>query len=134
MKTLGRYLNATTFYAAAAVGIVIAASLYFYEVNQGEDIEFSEPIAQRSEGVSTVQVRATNQTDKTLCPEIRIAARDPDGEDLESVVAEPVDDDGVFSPRESIRFQAVLAGITDQEFDEEFDEYAAFVWEMHRCV
>ena len=134
MKTLGRYLNATTFYIAAVAGIVIAASLYFYEVNRGEDIEFSEPIAERSEQTSTVQVRVTNRTDKTLCPEIRIAARDRDGQDLDTAVAEPVDDDGVFSPRESIRFQGVLSRITDQEIEEELDEYAAFVWEMHPCV
>ena len=133
MKTLGRYLNATTFYIAAVAGVVIAASLYFYEVNRGEDIEFSEPIAQRSDRVSTVQVRATNRTDRTLCPEIRIAARDRDGQDIDTAVAEPVDDDGVFSPRESIRFQAVLDGITDRQLEEEFDEYSAFVWEMHRC-
>lgn len=133
MKTLARYLNATTFYVAAIAGIVIAASLYFYEVNRNEDIELSEPVAQRSRGVSVVQVRATNRTDGVLCPEIRVAARDGDGQDLDAVVAEPVDDEGVFSPRESIRFRAVLDGITEKEFDEEFDEYAAFVWEMREC-
>lgn len=133
MKTVGRYLNATTFYAAAIAGMVIAASLYFYEVNRSEDIELSEPVAQRSRGVSVVQVRATNRTDEILCPEIRIAARDGDGQDLDTVVAEPVDDEGVFSPRESIRFRGVLDRITETEFDEEFDEYAAFVWEMREC-
>ena len=133
MKTLGRYLNATTFYVAAVAGIVIAVSLYFYEVNRTADIELSEPIAQRSGNVSVVQVRATNQTDDVLCPEIRIAARDRDGQDLDSAVAEPVDDEGVFSPRESIRFRGVLDDITDSELSEEFDEYAAFVWEMRSC-
>ena len=112
MKTLGRYLNATTFYVAAITGIVVAASLYLYEVNRNEDFEFSEPVAQRSRGVSVVQVRATNKTDDLLCPEIRIAARDGDGQDLDAAVAQPVDVVGVFSPRESIRLRAVLDGIT----------------------
>lgn len=133
MKTLARYLNATTFYVAASLGIFAALSLFFFEVNRSDDIEFAEPIAERSGGVSTVEMRARNTTDETLCPEIRIAARDGEGRDLDVEVAEPVGDDGVFQPRESIRFRAVLDDISDQEFEEEFDEYAAFVWEMHDC-
>lgn len=133
MKTLARYLNATTFYVAASVGIFTALSLFFFEVNRSDDIEFAEPLHDRSDGVSVVEVRARNTTDHTLCPEIRIAARDGEGRDLAVVVAEPVEDDGVFQPRESIRFRGVLEGISDREFEEEFDEYSAFVWEMHDC-
>lgn len=133
MKTLAGYLNATTFYVASSVLIFVAISLFFFEVNRSDDIEFAEPIDQRSGGVSTVEVRARNTTDDMLCPEIHIAARDGEGRDLDVVVAEPIDDDGVFQPRESIRYRGVLDDISNQEFDEEFDEYAAFIWEMHDC-
>lgn len=133
MKTLARYLNATTFFVAASLGILVALSLFFYEVNRSDDIEFATPISERSDGASIVQVRARNTTDETICPEIRIAARDGEGKDLDVAVAEPVNDDGEFQPRESILYRAVLDDITEQEFTEEFDDYATFVWEMQDC-
>lgn len=133
MTTAARLLNATTFYVVAALGIGLAVVLFTVEVNSDPAIEFGEPQAERSGGVSVVEVRARNTTDETRCPEVRIAARDGDGVDLAEAVAQPVEDDDGLAPGERVVYRARLTEMTDQEYREEFDAYAAYVWEMQEC-
>lgn len=134
MNDLRRFLNVTTLYVICGLGIAAALILFTIEVNSTPAIEFGDPSGERqADGSAVVHVRATNTTDEPKCPEVRIAARDTDGNDLAEAVAEQVGDRNQVNPGERVTFRAHLTGISDQEYEEEFDEYAAYVWDMHDC-
>lgn len=128
-----RALNATTLHILAAGGVLLAFILFTVEVNRGTAIEFSEPLAERSGAVVDVEVRATNTTSEPKCPEVRIAARDSEGVDLAEAVATSPTGDTEILPGERATYQARLTVDSARELDEELDEYAAYVWEMHDC-
>lgn len=130
---LSEALNSTTFYIVSVAGIALALVLTVVEIQAEPAVEVEVASSERTDSVSVVDARATNTTDEPQCPEIRVAARDSDGVDLDEVVATPVEGSERIQPGQSVRYRGELTDITEQEINEEFDEYAAYVWELGSC-
>lgn len=130
---LAEALNSTTFYVVSAAGIALALVLTVVEIQAEPAVEVEVASSERTGSVSVVDARATNTTDEPQCPEIRIAARDGDGVDLDEVVATPVEGSERIQPGQSLRYRGELTDVTEQEINEELDEYAAYVWELGSC-
>lgn len=131
---LGERAQRVAFGVVVVVGSVVALVLGIREVNDTPDIDVAEPRVRVENLVATVQVTVRNATDDTtFCPEIVVAALDRDGLDLDSAVAEPDLGSGRLEPGDTANFVAVLDGISAQDFEEQLDEYDAFVEAENPC-
>lgn len=147
-STLAR-LQTPVFLAVCALGILVAILMGVVEIGRRPPVELGEPMDERRGLVSVVTVEATNRTEVTRCPEIRIAARDRDDADLEEhvaqpifgveeEVAEPVDpgEQGAgerLEPGETRTYRATFRELTEADYDEDLKEFAAYVWEAPEC-
>lgn len=126
-------LDSTTFYVLAALGIVVALGLVVYEAQREDPIEIGNVRTER-EGLTTVaEVRVRNTADEAKCPEIRIAARDTDGQDLDEVIAEPATGDEKLTPGQTAVYRAELSDISEREYQEELEGFSAYVAEVRPC-
>ena len=117
-----------------ALGATLGLVLGIVEVRAKPDVRLGDERVRIEGLVATVQVTARNDTDdETLCPVVRVAARDRDGLDLEDVAAEPDFGDGRLRPGASANFVAVLDGISAQDFEEQLDEFFAYVDDDRPC-
>lgn len=117
-----------------AVGAALGLTLGIVEVRAKPDISLGDERVRIEGLVATVQVTARNDTDdQTLCPVIHVAARDRDGLDLDETRAEPDLGDGRLTPGASANFVAVLDGVSEQDFDEQLDEFVAYVDDDPPC-
>lgn len=122
------------FYAAVVLGIVAGMTLGILEILDRPVIELGDERVRRDGLVATVQVLATNDSDDTTyCVEVRIAARDREGFDLQDVPAEPRDGEGRMRPGRTLNFTAVFDELDEQDYEEELDEFAAYVDERSEC-
>lgn len=122
------------FYLVAVAGIVVGMTFGILEVLDRPVIELGEERVRRDGLVATVQVLATNTSDDTTyCVEVRIGALDREGLDLQDVPAEPQDGEGRMRPGRTINFTAVLDELDEQDYEEELDEFVAYVDERRQC-
>jgi hypothetical protein len=122
------------FGAFVAVGATLGLVLGIVEVRAKPDVRLGDERVRLDGLVATVQVTARNTTDdETFCPVVRVAARDRDGLDLDDVEARPDFGDGRLTPGTSANFVAVLDGISSQDFDEQLDEFFAYVDDDRPC-
>lgn len=120
------------FYALAAGGAAVAFGLGVAEVYDKPPVDIGAERVRREGNVATVQVTVKNRSQGTLCPEIRIAARDREGLDLEEVVARP-EGTGALAAGDADTYVGVFRGITPKEFREELDEFTAYAFAAGRC-
>lgn len=126
-------VSTTTYYVLAAVGIAIALGLTICEAQKEDPLQIGTVRTER-QGLTTVaEVRVQNQTEEPQCPELRIAARDSDGQDLDEAVARPVTGEETLAPGQIAVYRAELTGISESEYREELDEFSAYVWEFRPC-
>ena len=122
------------FGAFVALGATLGLVLGIVEVRAEPDVELGDERVRIEGLVATVQVTARNQTDdETLCPLIYVAARDRDGLDLDEAEATSDLGDGRLPPGASANFVAVLDGVSAQDFDEQLDEFVAYVDDDRPC-
>ena len=122
------------FGAVVAVGATLGLVLGVVEVRAEPNVELGDERVRIEGLVATVQVTARNQTDdETLCPRVYVAARDRDGLDLDEAEATPDLGDGRLAPGASANFVAVLDGVSEQDFDEQLDEFVAYVDDDRPC-
>lgn len=133
MKTsaTARWPN-TLFYALAVGGAAVALGLGIARVYDRPPVDIGPERVRREGLVATVQVTVKNRSDDTLCPEIRIAARDREGLDLEEVVAQP-DGSGTLSPGQATTYVGVFRKLTARDYREELDEFAAYPFSTNPC-
>ena len=122
------------FATVVTLGLVVGFVLGTREAIDDPILEVDDPRVRVEDGVATVQVTIRNTSeDTTYCPEVGIAAVDREGLDLDSGVAVPDLGDGRIEPRGNVNFIGTLANIEEQEFEEELDEYVAFIEEENPC-
>lgn len=132
--TVDPRVQRAAFAAVVVVGSVLALVLGIREANEHPDIEVGDPRVRVEDLEATVQVTVRNATDDTtFCPEIAVAALDRDGLDLATATAEPDLGSGRLEPGDSANFVAVVTGISAQDFDEQLDEYDAYVETENPC-
>ena len=117
-----------------ALGATLGLVLGIVEVQAKPDVRLGDERVRLEGLVATVQVTARNATgDETFCPVVRVAARDRDGLDLDDVEARPDFGDGRLTPGASANYVAVLDGISAQDFEEQLDEFFAYVDDDRPC-
>ncbi len=122
------------FVGFVAIGAALGLVLGIVEVRAKPDIDLGDERVRIEGLVATVQVTARNDTDdETLCPIVRVAARDRDGLDLDDAEAVPDLGDGRLLPGASANFVAVLDGVSEQDFAEQLDEFVAYVDDDPPC-
>lgn len=127
----GRSLG-TIFFTVSAAGAVVAFALGLAQVYDRPPVEFGNERVSRDGLVATVQVNVRNRSDEALCPDIRIAARDREGLDLEEVRARP-EGEGALSPGQSVTYIGVFRNLTALEYHEELDEFTAYAFAAEPC-
>lgn len=90
-------------------------------------VAFGEEQVKRNGTEVTVQVRVKNRTERLLCPEIRFAARDREGLDLDEVVARPEDGSRAVEPQRSKLYGGTFRGLSERVLTEELDEFTAYL-------
>ncbi len=130
---VARRSSETLFFAVCAVGIVAGLVLGVREVRDRPSIEFGDERVRRQGLVATVQVTATNRTDEDRCPEIRIAARDREGLDLQEVVARPADGGPKLAAGQSTTYVGVFRRLDAEDYDEKLDEFVAYEFADEPC-
>ena len=137
-RLLGPWWNERTrralFGAMITVGLVVGLVLGLREVYDRPVLDVGEPRV-RVEGLTaTVQVTVRNTSeDVAYCPAVGVAAIDRDGLDLAKAPAFADLGDARLAPKASTNFVGVLTGISQQDFDEQLSEYAAFVEQENPC-
>lgn len=122
------------FVTVVTLGLVVGLTLGVREALDEPVLEVGDPRVRVEEGIATVQVTVRNTSaDTAYCPEIGIAAVDREGLDLDSGVALPDLSDGRIEPRGSVNYIGTLEDIGQQDFEEELDEFVAFVDEENPC-
>ena len=122
------------FLTIVIVGTVAGFALGIREVNDKPVLTIGEPRVRVEGTTATIQItiKNTSETD-VYCPTVGIAAVDRYGLDLDSGTALPDLTDGRLAPRASANFIGTLTEITEQEFEEELDEYVAFIIDENPC-
>ena len=122
------------FAAVITAGFVVGLVLALIQVYDRPVLDVGEPRV-RVEGLTaTVQVTVRNTSeDVAYCPAVGVAALDRDGLDLAKAPAFPDLGDARLAPKASANFVGVLAGISQQDFDEQLSEYSAFVEQENPC-
>ena len=137
-QLLGPWWNERTrrmlFGVLITVSFVVGLMLGLREVYDRPVLDVGEPRA-RVEGLTvTVQVTVRNTSeDVAYCPVVGVAALDREGLDLAHAPAFPDLGDARLAPKASTNFVGVLTGISQQGFDEQLSEYAAFVEQENPC-
>jgi hypothetical protein len=127
-------IQRVVFASLVTVGITSGTVLGVREAFIEPVLDVGEPRVRVEAGVATVQVSITNTSDDSAyCPVVGVAAVDREGLDLDSATATPDLGDGRIAPRASVNFIGVLANIEPQEFDEELEEYVAFIDSENPC-
>ena len=122
------------FIAIVTVGILLGFVLGVREARQKPVLRIGEPRVRVEDGVATIQITVKNTSEGTdYCPDVGIAAVDRDGLDLDRGVALPDLTDGRLKPRASANYIGTLTDITQKEFDEQLDEYVAFIIDKNPC-
>ncbi len=122
------------FVTMVGLGLTVGFVLGVREAIDDPVLAVDDPRVRVEAGVATVQVTVRNTSSDTVyCPEVGIAAVDREGLDLDSGLAQPDLGDGRIEPRASANFVGSLTEIEPQEFDEELDEYVAFIEEENPC-
>ena len=137
-RLLGPWWNERTrralFGAMITVGLVVGLVLGLREVYDRPVLDVGEPRV-RVEGLTaTVQVTMRNTSETVAyCPAVGVAAIDRDGLDLATAPAFADLGDARLAPKASTNFVGLLTGISQQDFDEQLSEYAAFVEQENPC-
>jgi hypothetical protein len=127
-------LQRTMFVSLVTLGLVVGLVLGTREAVIDPVLDVGDPRVRVEAGIATVQVTIRNKsTDTVYCPEVGIAAVDREGLDLDAAIALPDFSDGRIEPRGSVNFIGTLANIEEQDFEEELDEYVAFIEEENPC-
>lgn len=122
------------FVAIVTLGVAAGLVLGTREALIDPVLEVGDPRVRVENNVATVQVTVRNtSSDTTYCPEVGIAAVDREGLDLDAGEALPDLSDGRLEPRATVNFIGILPNIEEKEFDEELDEYVAFIEEENPC-
>lgn len=127
-------LHAALFAGFVTVGATLGLVLGLLEVWDRPEIALGDERVRREGLDATVQVTARNAGDgETYCPTVFISARDREGLDLAEAEAVPDFGDGRIPPRGSANFVAEITGLTEREWDEELDEFVAYVADLNPC-
>ena len=135
---LKRLWNAKTqrvvFLTIVVVGSLAGFALGIREVNTKPVLTIGEPRVRVEGTTATIQITVKNNSETDVyCPEVGIAAVDRDGLDLDSGVAIPDLTNGRLAPRASANYIGTLTDISATEFEEELDEYVAFIIDKNPC-
>jgi len=123
------------FIVFVTVGIIVASVLGIREIVNEPVIQLGN-VRGSEKGVMPprAQVLARNTSGHTTyCIEVTITAADRDGLTLATAVAKPTTGDGTLGPGRTANFSATLDDLTQQEIDEKFDTYYAFVTKQETC-
>lgn len=137
-RLMGPWWNERTrrvlFAVVITAGFVVGLVLGLLQVYDRPVLDVGEPRV-RVEGLTaTVQVTVRNTSeDVAYCPDVGVAALDRDGLDLATAPALPDLGEARLAPKASTNFVGVLTGISQQDFDEQLSEYAAFVEQENPC-
>lgn len=117
---------------AVFVGLTVTAALAALTLGvraarQQLPVELGEERVSREGGETIVRVTVRNRTEDVLCPEIRIAARDREGLDLDEQIARPRDSSERLEPERRKLYEAVFRDLSEQELAEELDEFTAYL-------
>ncbi|MXY10375.1 MAG: hypothetical protein F4Z00_00315 [Acidimicrobiaceae bacterium] len=115
-------------------GFLVGLVLGLRDVYDRPVLDVGEPRV-RVEGLTaTVQVTVRNTSeDIAYCPVVGVAALDRDGLDLAKAPTSVDLGDARLAPKASANFVGVLTGISQQDFDEQLSDYAAFVEQENPC-
>lgn len=133
IKNLDERSQSTAFFGVIVAGLVAALALGLSEARDRPAVEFGEERVRRDGLVATVQVNARNRTDEVVCPEVRIAARDREGLDLEEVVARPQEGGPRIGPGSSQSYVGVFHNLSEDDYRERLDEFSAYVFDVEPC-
>jgi hypothetical protein len=121
------------FYAVILAGSAAGLGLGVAEVYSRPPVDIGEERVHRTGLVSTVEVTVQNTSSEPQCPEVRIAARDREGLDLEEVVAEPETHTGPLAPGQTVTYEGVFRGLTPLDYREKLDEFTAYAFRSDPC-
>ncbi|CAN5406192.1 hypothetical protein BH10ACT2_BH10ACT2_24190 [soil metagenome] len=125
----------TVFASIITLGMGFGLVLGVREASKKPVLKIGEPRVRVEGTTATIQITVKNTSaNTTYCPTVGIAAVDRDGLDLDSGVALPDLTDGRLPPRASANFIGTLTDITAKEFDEQLDEYVAFIIDKNPCL
>ena len=114
-------------------GIAAAFGLGIAEVYSRPPVDIGEERVRRDGLIATVHVPIRNRLDQPVCTEIRIAARDREGFDLEEVVAEPDRHTGPLAPGQTVTYIGVFEALTEEDYREKLDEFTAYAFRAEPC-
>lgn len=120
------------FVALTGTAAVLSLALGVREARDRPPVSFGEEQVEHGGDATRVRVNVKNRTDEPLCPEIRIAARDREGLDLEEVVARPRSGSPAIGPDRSELYLGVFEELTDEQLEEELDELTAYLLDAGR--
>ena len=132
-QILGGRRGTLLFYAALLAGSAAALGLGVAEVVNKPPLDIGEERVHRTGLVSTVDVPVRNTSTRPQCPQIRIAARDREGLDLEEVVARPQDSNGRLAPGQTVTYTSEFRRLTRLEYREKLDEFTAYAFRSDPC-
>jgi len=134
MKLWNKKVQRVVFAGIVVLGTGTGFVLGVREASKKPVLKIGEPRVRVEGTTATIQITVKNTSESTIyCPKVGIAAVDRDGLDLDSGVAVPDSTDGRLAPRASANFIGTLTEITEEEFDEELDEYVAFIIDKNPC-
>lgn len=116
---------------ACVVGVVLSLGLLFIEVGDEPALEVGDVVEERSGLVSSVVFEVQSNSDDTLCPEVRVAARDREARNLVEVVAQP-QGERFIAPGATAAYSASLE-IDAVDYKEKLQEIRAYIYESRPC-
>lgn len=115
------------FVTLTVAAALVSLGLGIREARRTLPVAMGEEQVSREGGETVVSVNVKNRSDEAVCPEIRIAARDREGLDLDEVAAHPRSGEPRIEVDRSRLYVGTFTELTEQQLEEELDEFTAYL-------
>ncbi len=115
------------FVTLTVAAALVSLGLGIREARRTLPVAMGEEQVSREGGETVVSVNVKNRSDEAVCPEIRIAARDREGLDLDEVAARPRSGESRIEVDRSRLYVGTFTELTEQQLEEELDEFTAYL-------